>query len=291
MCAMPPQTLSLTHERERSRVGPFAVHGTSFVIESNEPSMAADLDARLRDLRVEIADGSPIVYTVDRHGPPWASHPWGVWRDGEPCETTLIPTYVVDYLLWEITRLLLENVAPHVPIISGAVTLDGRAMVLAGPAQAGKATLTTWLATRGWGFLTDEVATLDLSGDCPVFQPFWRPVGIRRGGPLESVVPADDTDDPAVVPASTIGSLSSAAPLSAVVLPAYSPGHAHDLEPLTPAQTLAGLTEHLPLMGQPGRQSFAGLARVAEAVPGYSLRVDDLDEAEERLRALVRGLT
>jgi hypothetical protein len=252
--------------------------------------MAAELDARLRDLRVEIADGSPVVYTVDRHGPPWASHPWVVWRDGEPCETTLAPTYVVDYLLWEITRLLLENVAPHVPIHSGAVTVDGRAMVLAGRTQGGKSTLTAWLATRGWGFLSDEVAILDLSGHQPAVQPFWRPVGIRRGGPLESVIPVDDTDDPALVPASTIGSLSSAAPLSAMVLPVYSPGHAGEPEPLTPAETLVGLTEHLPLLRQQGRQAFAAMARFAEAVPGYSLRVDDLDEAERRLRGLMGSL-
>ena len=271
-------------------MGPFAVHGMSFVIESNEPGMAAEIDKRLRDLRAVSDGASPVVYTVDRHRPPWASHPWGVWRDGEPCETTLVPTYVVAYVLWEITRLLLENVSPHVPIHSGAVTLDGRAMVLAGRSHAGKSTLTAWLTTRGWGFLTDEVATLDLSGGRPVVEPFWRPVGVRRRGPLENVIPEDDTDDPALVPASTLGSLASAAPLAVVVLPVYSPGHSHDLEPLTPAETLMGLTEHLPLLRQQGRRSFASVAAVAESVPGYALRVDDLDEAEGRLRDLMAGL-
>lgn len=236
-------------DEPRIRVGPFVVHGSTLVIDSNEPEMAAELDSRLRDLRP--GDGtpglSPVVYTVDRHGSPWDTHPWGVWRDGEPCQTAIVSSGVVAYVLWEITRLLLENVSPHVPIAAGAVTLEGRALVLAGRPQTGKSTLTAWLTTRGWGFLTDGVATLDVSGQPPGVLPFWRPVAVRPGGPLAHLIAAGGTDDPVLVPASAMGGLSPAAPLAAVVLPTYTPGHAHDLEPLSPAETLVGLAEHLPL--------------------------------------------
>ena len=268
------------------------MHDAHFAIESNRSDMAARLGKLLGDLRAPAVapDATPVVYTVDWHGPPWSSHPWGVWRNGEPRATTLVPSAVVEYLLWEITRLLLEHASPDIPAYAGAVARNGKALMLAGRRRTGKSTLTAWLTTRGWGFLTDEVAILGLSGERAVVLPFWRPVGVRRGGPLEHVVADSDIDDPALVPASTLGALASATPLAAVVLPMYSPGHSHDLAPLTPAETLVGLTEHLPLLRQQGRQSFAAMVRVADTVPGYSLAVDDLHKAEQQLSDLMGSL-
>jgi hypothetical protein len=134
------------------------------------------------------------------------------------------------------------------------------------------------------------VAIIDVGEPRPVVRPFWRPIGIRRDGPLEHVVPAGDTDNPALVPASTLGALAPATRLAAVVLPRYSPGHGHEPEPLTPAETLMGLTEHLPVLREQGRRSFLAMAAVAESVPGFALAVDDLDEAQGQLRAVLEDL-
>ncbi len=278
------------------RTRSFRVRHRRFVVETNSTDLASTVETRFADLAA--ADNGPatdagpdavVVYSVIRHDVS-ASHPWGVWRDGEPCETTVTPGYVVPYVLWELTRLLLESTPPGVPIHAAAATRDGRALVLAGRTHAGKSTLAAWLTHRGWGFLTDEVAVLDLDGGRARVQPFWRPIGVRHGGPLDPLVNRTPDQTESLVPASSIGPLGAEAPLAAFVMPHYSPGDAGDLTPMSPAAALTELTRHLPTLRREGRAFFRSLVPVVESVPSYSLRVDDLDEAEARLTTLMDGL-
>jgi len=271
------------------RCGPFVAGGHAFVIDTNDAELGRLAADRLRDLRMSVAEGPPTVFLVLRRGPQWLSHPWGLWRDGEPCETELANDYVLAYILWEITRLVLEGTGPNVPIHAGAVVLDGRAIVLAGQSHAGKSTLTAWLTWRGWGFLTDEVAILDVESTFgqAVVRPFWRPVGVRRGGPLDAVVTFPSADPEVLIPATELGRLAEPAPLAAFVMPSYTPGDAGGLEPMTAAATLRTLAAHLPTLLDGGRRVFRALSSLLETVPAYSLRVDDLDTAEAQLRQLL----
>ena len=82
-----------------------------------------------------------------------------------------------------------------------------RLIGITGPSAAGKSTLAAWLVHRGWGFLTDEVAVLDLDQGRAVVQPFWRPIGVRHGGPLDGLVDRAPTRSESLVPASHIGRL------------------------------------------------------------------------------------
>ena len=287
MRMMSEQSLPRAHEGERVRVGPFSMSDTSFAIESNEHAMAAELDSRLRDLRVDHADGWPTVFTVDRNGPPWASHPWGVWRDGGACETSLAPAAVLPFLLWEITRLLIENVATDVPVHGSAVTLDGKSVLLVGGGVRA-ARLAAALVASGWGYQSHDVTVLRNGDDQVLVRPFWRPIEVHRGEGLDHVL--GTSEESTTLPVSTLGTLAPPTPLAVVVLATFSRGHAHDTQPLSPAETLAGMCEELPLRGAQGRRSFTALAPVAESVPGYSLRFDDVAEAEGRLRDLMRSL-
>ena len=280
---------------DRARSGPFAAAEHRFVLESNQPWFLESVADRLRDLRVHGAfDGdepSTTVFRIDRTGPAWLSHPWGIWRDGEPCETTVTEDYVRAYTLWEVTRLVLERAAPRITAHAAAVAHDGRALVLAGKSHAGKSTLAAWLTARGWGFLTDEVALLDVdsAGGRADVHPFWRPIGVRRGGPLDAVVNAPSGDAEVLIPASELGPLAGPAPLHAFVLPSYEPGATGALERISPAAVLANLCGHLPSLHDRGRVVFRAMATLVESVPGYRLAVDDLDQAEARLRELVEG--
>lgn len=262
------------------------------MVETSSDELARTVERRFADLAADSSGGATghgTVFSVIRHDVA-ASHPWGVWRDGEPCETTITSGYVVPYVLWELTRLLLESTPPGVPIHAAAATHHGKALVLAGRTHAGKSTLAAWLTHRGWGFLTDEVAVLDLDRDEPWVQPFWRPIGVRHGGPLDPLVERTPDETESLVPASSIGPLGAEAPLAALVMPHYSPGEASDLTRLSPAVALTELTRHLPTLRREGRLFFRSLVPVVQAVPAYSLRVDDLDEAEARLAALMDGM-
>jgi hypothetical protein len=279
------------------RIGPFWVAECRFVIESVEGEMLVELERRLCDLRNEPVSGPfdmadvAVVFRLERTGPVWMSHPWALWRDGEPCELTLTTDYIVPYVLWEVTRLVLEAARfPMVPMHAAGLVRDGQALALIGPSHSGKSTLAGWLARSGWGFLTDEVSVLDTASSVPVVHPFWRPIGVRRPGPLDEFIGEPGGASEVLVPASRLGSLADPAPLAALVCPTYIPGAEVSLEPLSAAAALATIADQVPSLGRDGAEVFHALASVVDTVPAVSLEFDDLDAATAQLEALVDDL-
>src|SRR5207248_11061960 len=221
-----------------------------------------------RDLRVADGQPAPVVFEVLHHGSPATTHPWAVWRDGEPLETTVADHYILAYLLWEISRLMFERTGERVHIHGAALVRNEQAVVLAGRSHAGKSTLAGWLTYRGWGFLTDEAALVD--PDALVVAPFWRPIGVRRPGPLDRILgDAVPEEDEILVPASSIGVLAPPTPVVAIAFPLLSPNEQTALVPLSPAATLFELTRHFPGLIAGGRAGFRRLARLVTEVPGY----------------------
>jgi hypothetical protein len=279
-------------------VGPFVADGNRFVLRSAQSGLLAVLADRLRDLRCPAdepgaggnGDGAPdaTVFRIARRGPHWLDHPWGLWRDGEPCETTVTDDYVVPYVLWEVTRLVLERAAPRIPVHAAAVDRDGRGVILVAPSHAGKSTLSAWLTRSGWGFLTDELALIDVDdGPGATIHPFWRPVGVRRGGPLDDVIDSPGHEDEVLVPASELGRLAGPTPLAAIVCPAYTAGADGRVETLSPAAALARVTAQLPELGAGrGTDAFRRFAGLVEQVPSFAIGVDDLDTAATALAEL-----
>lgn len=273
---------------ERFHAGTFEAGGIAFTVETNRPGLAVLVGDVFRDLRVSAAGPSPVVFEVLHRGTPPPSNPWGVWRDAEPREMAVADSYVLAYLLWEISRLMFERVGDRVHLHGAALVRNGRAVVLAGRSGAGKSTLAGWLTHRGWGFLTDEAALVD--PDTLVVWPFWRPIGVRRPGPLDSIVGDQASEGPGdaemLVPASTIGALAPPAPLAGLAFPTLAPEEPATLSPLSPAAALVELTQHFPGLIAGGRVGFRRLARLVEAVPAYTLRFHDLDDAERTLHTL-----
>ena len=211
-----------------------------------------------------------------------------MWRDGEPCETTLTDDYVTPYVLWEVVRLVLESAAPRVPVHAAAVARHGRALVLAGASQAGKSTLAGWLTANGWQFLTDEVALLEHRADgVTIVHPFWRPIGVRRPGPLDALLELPGDDPEVLVPASALGALGPPTPLAAVVFPRYEPGINPAAQRRPAAYALRELADHLPSLGPHRSDVFHAVAAIVESVPTYSIGVDDLVSATDTLARIV----
>ena len=271
---------------ERFDTGSYEAGGIGFTVVTNRTDLAARFEEIFRDLRAPEEHASPVVFEVLHQGDPGATHPWAVWRDGEPLEMTVADHYILAYLLWEVSRLMFERTGERVHIHGAALVHDGRAVVLAGRSRAGKSTLAGWLTYRGWGFLTDEAALVD--PDALVVAPFWRPIGVRRPGPLDRILGNDVPDhDEVLVPASSIGALAPATPLVAIVFPELSVGEPPSLVPLSPATALMELTRHFPGLIAGGRAGFRRLARLVREVPGSMLRFHDLDDAERLLRGVV----
>jgi hypothetical protein len=271
---------------ERFPVGTFQAGGITFTIATNRADLAVRFQEVFRDLLVADGASSPVVFEVLHQGSAAATHPWAVWRDGQPLEATVADHYIATYLLWEISRLMFERPGERVHIHGAALVHNEQAVVLAGRSRAGKSTLAGWLTYRGWGFLTDEAALVD--PDALVVAPFWRPIGVRRPGPLDAILgDSFPQQDQILVPASAIGELAPAAPLIAIVFPQLSPSEAAALVPLSPAAALVELTQHFPGLIAGGRVGFRRLAHLVRKVPGYLLRFYHLDDAERLLRALL----
>jgi hypothetical protein len=283
-----PREASAQFVSERVHAGSFEAGGVAFRIETNSLDFAGRVGDTFRDLQVIETRSSPVVFEMRHRESAPPTHPWGLWRDGEPREMTVADGYVLAYLLWEVSRLMFERSGDRVHLHGAALAFNGRAVVLSGRSGAGKSTLAAWLTHRGWGFLTDEAALVD--PDALIVFPFWRPIGIRRPGPLDPILPADLPlgwgGRESLVPASTIGTLARATPLAAIALLSRAPREPTALYPLSPAAALVELTQHFPGLIEGGRAGFRRLARLVEAVPAYVFQYDDLDAAEDVLRTL-----
>ena len=273
------------------RVGPFMAGDAMFWLLCEDRTTAAALDAALSDLRVsDSANDRAVTFTVARRNPASTSHPWEVWRGEEPCER-VTDGYLIPYVLWEVTRLLLDTTAHLTPIHGAAVARDGRALVLAGESHAGKSTLAGWLTAHGWEFLTDEVALVEQRPDSSWWvRPFPRPIGVRHPGPLDALLggaPADRSES--LVPASQLGRIGKEARLTHIVLPRRRSGAPSQLTDAHPATAIRSLFEHLPLRATQGRAGFERVAALALDIPAHTLDVDDLSAAEATLAALMVG--
>jgi hypothetical protein len=118
--------------------------------------------------------------------------------------------------------------------------------------------------------------------------PFWRPVGVRRPGPLDEYVDVPGDESEVLVPASRLGRLGTVAALAAIVFPRYEPGSRPAFEPRSGAAAVWELATHLPTLGSGGAAVFDAIVGIVSAVPCYSLAVDDLAAAAAALERLVQ---
>lgn len=305
----PPPPLSPTPpawpiERAPHVAGPFEYLGVQFVVCADDLEVVDAVTWRFVDLAVRPSEprvgsawardagGSTVVFEVVRRDDDVV--PWSVYRDGSPCES-VIDSYLMAYLLWEVTRLAIETAERCLVLHAAAVERNGAAVVLVGESHAGKSTLSCWLGHHGWGVLSDELAIAD-----PVdgfLHGFPRPFGIRRGGPLVPILDrlrppsdrwSDELAEEVLVPISQFGEVRSRA--RPVVVALLERGDRTEVEHLDRSEALAGLL-HQGLERPGGRlRTFLEATEMVAAVATVRLRVAELDRAEAALGGLVDEL-
>lgn len=271
-------------ESDDLTAGPFCAGGARFVVRTDRPALTHLLTDHLVDLRCHDDERAVTVEFRVREVQVDGRLRWSFQRDGEQCET-VIESYVGPYLLWEITRLVMEQHTHGLPMHAAALQLADRAIVVAGPTHAGKSTFAGWLTAHGWSFLTDEVALITASGpDTWVVEPFPRPIGVRYPSPLEPYLAGSAES---LVPASRLGQLGKGAALAAVVLLERDPDGPARRETPHPASALREIWDHLPNRAGRGYRGLEELTRLFAEVPVCRLNSADLPEATEELRELV----
>ena len=199
-------------------------------------------------------------------------------------------------LVWDVNRSAAAASGAHLLFHAGALEADGAGIVLPGTSGSGKSTLTAGLARAGLGYLTDELAALDL--DRGHFLPYAKPITLKRGS--FSVLPdlhPDRTVGPGAGPWDgaewqvAMGGASGRrvgrpCPPSLVIVPRYDPAGPTALTPLSDTEAFLSLALHAVNLLPHGVAGSAALGRVVTQSSCYALTMSDLEEA----CALVLGL-
>jgi hypothetical protein len=206
----------------------------------------------------------------------------------------------VAWLLWYLNRLAAAT--PHfVTLHAGAVVGPHGAVVLPGAPGAGKSTTTAALVSAGFGYLSDELAALDLAGER--VHPFPRPLGLHPhsvellGARLDAggVAARPGPEGGVLAPPSALRRAGSgpgaadACPPALVVVPRVVPGTRAPPGPLDPADALLGLVAQAPNLEVLGAAAFRVLAGLVARCGVWVLEVDGLDAAVDAVRGLAEA--
>jgi HprK-related kinase A len=203
----------------------------------------------------------------------------------------------INWFVWSyVTRVLLLHAA--------VVERDGRAVILSGPAGAGKSTLCAALIARGFRFLTDEIALLRPNDGR--LQPHPRPISLKNEAIelMAKMLPDAHISDRFAnatkgtvafmrPPTQSIAAAGETARPALVIFPTYAPAAGFELRPVERSQAFMRLIEssanYLTLLAT----GFDTLADLVEACDHYSLDYRSLDDAVgaiDRLARVSRGM-
>ncbi len=194
----------------------------------------------------------------------------------------------------EVNTLAVASAADDLVLHAGAVSIDGRGVVLPGGSNHGKSTLTTALVADGFSYLTDEAAAID---DDLYIRPFAKSIALDPGSfPLfPDLAPPDTLRGVARAMAcrewhidpSRIGRASGPAPVVAAICPQWRAGAATRISPVEPLEALHLLLGDTFDFAAGGQPVFARLARLVESVPVVKLSYGDTDAAIDAVRSIV----
>lgn len=182
----------------------------------------------------------------------------------------------------------------HLVIHASAVEKDGRALLMTGRSGSGKSTLAALLGERGWRFMGDEFALLDLESG--MVHPFPRLVSLKneaiavmerevpadRLGPLLTGTPKGDIRH-LVPPRAAVSAMEAPARPALLVYPRF--GYAAAVRPMGEDENFLRLTQASTNYVALGEAGFAAMVRLVRDVP---VRAMDFDDGEAALAEIER---
>lgn len=307
------------------RIGPCRVFGQRFELRTNDPGVAgllSELYAAMLEapgggdhldvgasaaaavevpVAADAGAGSPVPDpTVYRLLHPSDDAAGVVARDDEVLVTSPRPATLLGRLVWAINRQVIDGTTDRLLLHAGAVDLDGAGVVIPAEMESGKTTLVTGLLDRGFGYLTDEAASVSAE---LVLEGYAKPLSIDPGSwevlahhdPALGAELARYLERQWQVPAQRIAPVVRRSRLAMIVFRRYEPETPTRLELVSPGTAVrlaVGSTfvtdrEHLAL------DRLHELASICEQVPAYELVGDDLGAACDLVvaeLAAVRGV-
>jgi hypothetical protein len=212
-----------------------------------------------------------------------------VTRDGEPLAQGQRAGDALGWVVWDVNRSAAAASGEHLLFHAGALDADGTGILLPGTSGSGKSTLTAGLARAGLGYLTDELAALEL--ECGLLLPYAKPITLKRGSfavlpdlqPDRSTGPGGGAwagEEWQVAMGGTSGRrVGLPCSPSLVIVPRYDPVGPSALTPLSDTEAFLSLALHAVNLLPHGVAGSAALGQVVAQSSCYALSMSDLDEA------------
>jgi hypothetical protein len=177
-------------------------------------------------------------------------------------------------LVGDLQSAMARRAARWTFVHSGAVAIDGQALLLPGRSHAGKSTLVAALIANGAAYCSDEFAVIDPAGRV---HPYSRPLALRS--PVRRVG------------AAALGGVvvTDSLPVAAVVFTEFVPTAEFAMSPISPAEVALRLLSHcLGVRGRPA-ETMAALQAAAAHAKGFAGLRGDAGTAAAALMARARA--
>ncbi len=134
-----------------------------FAVRCDDERLGERVDAVLAGLRDPDAAATTVDHWYSLTATPGGAGTLDVTRDDDPLAHDQCPGDALSWVVWDVNRSTAEASGEHLLFHAGALDACGTGILLPGTSGSGKSTLTAGLARAGLGYLTDELAALDLT--------------------------------------------------------------------------------------------------------------------------------
>jgi hypothetical protein len=267
-----------------------------FAVRADDESLGRLVDALLAGLR-DPGDPTPVEhwYSLTKsEGDPGTVD---VRRDGDELARGQHPGDAVGWVMWDVNRAAAEAAGGSFLLHSGAIEAGGTGVLFPGASGSGKSTLVAGLVRAGFGYLTDELAALDLASGR--LTPYPKPITVKRGSfaVLSDMGPDTCRDSghgpwageewQVAVGEGTGRRIGRPCEVGFVVVPRYDASVETALTPLSDTEAFFALAVNAVNLIPHGSAGTRALARLAADCRCFSITVADLDEACRLVEELV----
>ncbi len=260
-------------------------------VECRVEELEAPLAAMLLDTRREGGE-LQTRFVVDQG----SEHRYEIRRGDDTCFRGDSAGDLCTFLVGEIIFHLIENNRSELLVHAACLDCQGMGILLPGVSGSGKSTLSAWLASRGFGYHTDELVCIDPRDHG--IESFTRPLNIKRGGmsAVRSTFGEGFGEGEVIeggfsslVPHRLFGPAGARRRATArvIVFPRFSASADFSLRPLSTAKTALLLMQTFVNARNHDDHGFPLITAFARTVHGYELHYahfDQLPALEELLR-------
>jgi hypothetical protein len=246
------------------------------LVVADSPGLPCNTDGR--------AQGSAVRYSVTGHAPSFA-----LCRRGKPALVGRGGAAFLSLLERDLTVELQRRRPDLLFVHSAALAWQGRAFLLVAESGVGKSTTAWGLLNRGCGYLSDELAPIDLAS--LHVHPYPRALCLKevpRGYPPPAA--AVDLGVTTHIPPSSLpgGPVYEPKPLSAIfLLRRMRVFGAPEIRALAPAETAARLYVHVLNALAHRNRGLDAVTEIARQVPGFAVALADLPASCALIQAAV----